>query len=44
MEAGKKRLAGDIVRQANISEVKGLRSEARNMKEVIRTDTGTSAP
>ncbi len=35
MEAGKKRLAGDIVRQANTSEVKVLRSEARNMKEVI---------
>ena len=28
MEASKKRLAGDIVRQANIAEVKGLRSEA----------------
>jgi len=35
MEAGKKRLAGDIVRQANTSEIKGLRPEARNMKEVI---------
>ncbi len=39
MEAGKKRLAGDIVRQANTSEVKGLRSEARNMKEVIAEQT-----
>ena len=39
MEAGKKRLAGDIVRQANTSEVKGLRSEARNMKEVIAAQT-----
>jgi len=28
LEAGKKRLAGDIVRQANTAEVKGLRSEA----------------
>jgi len=39
MEAGKKRLAGDIVRQANSTEVKGLRSEARNMKEVIAEQT-----
>ena len=39
MEAGKKRLAGDIVRQANTSEVKVLRSEARNMKEVIAEQT-----
>ena len=39
LEAGKKRLAGDIVRQANTSEVKGLRSEARNMKEVIAEQT-----
>ena len=39
MEAGKKRLAGDIVRQANSSEVTGLRSEARNMKEVIAEQT-----
>ena len=28
MEASKKRLAGDIVRQANTAEFKGLRSEA----------------
>lgn len=39
MEAGKKRLSGDITRQANTSEVKGLRSEARNMKEVIAEQT-----
>jgi transposase len=39
MEAGKKRLAGDIVRQANTSEVKSLRSEARYMKEVIAEQT-----
>ena len=32
MEAGKKRLAGDIVHQANTSEAKGLRSEARELK------------
>jgi transposase-like protein len=30
MEAGKKRLAGDIVRQANTSEVTDLRREARD--------------
>jgi len=35
MEAGKKRLAGDIVRQANTSEVKSLRSEARELKECV---------
>ena len=35
MEAGKKRLAGDIVRQANTSEVTELRREARDIKEVV---------
>ena len=35
MEAGKKRLAGDITRQANTSEVKGLRDEARELKECV---------
>ena len=35
MEAGKKRLAGDIVRQANTSEVTELRREARDLKEVV---------
>ena len=35
LEAGKKRLAGDITRQANSSEVKGLRSEARELKECV---------
>ena len=35
LEAGKKRLAGDIVRQANTAEVKGLRSEARELKECV---------
>jgi transposase len=34
-EAGKKRLAGDIVRQANTSEVTDLRHEARDLKEVV---------
>ena len=35
LEAGKKRLAGDIARQANTAEVKGLRSEAREFKECV---------
>lgn len=35
LEAGKKRLAGDITRQANTSEVKELRSEARELKECL---------
>ena len=35
LEAGKKRLAGDITRQANSNEVKGLRSEARELKECV---------
>jgi transposase len=35
MEAGKKRLAGDIARQANTSEVTDLRREARDLKEVV---------
>jgi len=39
MEAGKKRLAGDIVRQANTSEVATLRREARDLKEVVAEQT-----
>ena len=35
MEAGKRRLAGDIVRQANTGEVATLRREARELKEVV---------
>ena len=36
LEAGKKRLAGDITRQANSSEVKDLKSEARReLKECV---------
>ena len=38
-EVGKKRLAGDIVRQANTSEVTELRCEARNLKEVAAEQT-----
>jgi transposase len=35
LEAGKKRLAGDTARQANTGEVKVLRKEARDLKEVV---------
>ena len=35
LEAGKKRLAGDTMREANSDEVKGLRKEARDLKEVV---------
>jgi transposase len=39
MEAGKKRLAGDTVRAANADEVKELRREARDLKEVVAEQT-----
>ena len=39
MEAGKKRLAGDIMRQANSGEVTQLRKEARELKEVVAEQT-----
>lgn len=35
LEAGKKRLAGDTAREANTGEVKNLRKEARDLKEVV---------
>lgn len=35
MEAGKKRLAGDVVREAGSDEVKGLRAEAAALKEAL---------
>jgi len=35
MEAGKKRLLGDTVREANTDEVKHLREENRDLKEVV---------
>jgi transposase len=35
LEAGKKRLAGDTVREASSGEVKILRREARELKEVV---------
>ena len=39
MEAGKQRLAGDIVRQPNTSDVTALRREARDLKEVVAEPT-----
>ena len=35
LEAGKKRLAGDTARDANTGEVKAIRQEARDLKEVV---------
>ncbi len=35
MEAGKRRLAGDTARAANTDEVRELRREARDLKEVV---------
>ena len=35
LEAGKKQLAGDTVREATRGEVKGLRSENREFKDVV---------
>ncbi len=34
MEAGKKRLAGDIIREANSSEVDSLRAENNHLKQL----------
>ena len=39
LEAGKKRLAGDTVREANTGEVKSLHKEARDLKEVVAEQT-----
>ena len=35
LEAGKRRLAGDTARAASTGEVKSLRLEARELKEVV---------
>ena len=35
MEAGKKRLSGDVVREATSDEVKALRSETVALKETL---------
>jgi len=39
MEAGKKRLAGDTARAATTDEVKDLRRESRDLKEVVAEQT-----
>ncbi len=39
MEAGKRRLAGDTAHAANTDEVKDLRGEARDRKEVVAEQT-----
>ena len=39
MEAGKRRLAGDTARAATTDEVKDLRHEARDLKEVVAEQT-----
>lgn len=39
MEAGKKRLSGDTARAATTDEVKGLRRESRELKEVVAEQT-----
>jgi len=39
LEAGKKRLAGDTMREANTGEVKNLRREAHDLKEVVAEQT-----
>jgi len=35
MEAGKKRLSGDTMREANTSEVKELKDENLSLKELV---------
>ena len=42
LEAGKKQLAGDSVRDATSDEVKDLRSENRELKEVVAEITLTN--
>lgn len=39
LEAGKKRLVGDAVREATSDEVKDLRTEARQLKEALAEAT-----
>ena len=39
LEAGKKRLAGDTARAASTDEVKSLRRESRELKEVVAEQT-----
>ena len=35
MDAGKRRLTGDTMREANTTEVKGLKDENRSLKELV---------
>ena len=44
MEAGKRRLAGDTARAANADEVKDLRREARDLKEVVAEQKEKGGP
>lgn len=39
MDAGKRRLAGDTARATNAGEVKELRLEAKDLKEVVAEQT-----
>ena len=39
MEAGKRRLSGDTARAATSDEVKDLRRESRDLKEVVAEQT-----
>ena len=39
MEAGKRQLAGDTIRATTTDEVKDLRREARDLKEVVAEQT-----
>ena len=39
MEPGKRRLAGDTARAANTDEVKELRREAKDLREVVAEQT-----
>ena len=43
LEAGRKRLSGDTARQASSGEVKDLRREMHDLKEVL-ADTGAGEP
>ena len=44
LEAGKRRLSGDTARQASSGEVKELRREMRDMKELVADLTAFVAP
>ncbi len=43
LEAGKKRLAGDTAREASSDEVKGLRAESHQLKELLAELTNRRA-